>query len=171
MTRSRIFLPALLLFLIATLLLSTQLSSAKTISKKHTDTHIIRVADDPVIVKVTVATTDTYTGTYSDKSGKRNFTKHSETVLFDSINDRYYTSQLHPFIGHLQFEKPSKKCNIVSCKCSFYIGKTTFAIKHNCSTTKITCKKGGGTYCKGGYTITGGILVTGATVKFKNLAK
>lgn len=149
----------------------TVTSSAATITKRVINKHLISIPEKPLIITITVRTTATYDGTYTDKSGKRTFTKHKETVSFSSPNDPYLVKKLKPSIGYLQFNTPSKKCNHIKCNCSHLKGSPIFSIKHYCSNTRITCKKGAATYCKGGYLISGGSNIVSKTVKYKNLAK
>lgn len=149
----------------------TVTSNAATITKRVINKHIIGIPERPVIITITVRTNSSYDGTYTDKSGKRTFTKHKETVSFSSINDPYLLKKLKTSIGYLQFSKPTKKCNHITCKCSYLKGSPIFSIKHYCSNTRITCTKGATTYCTGGYIITGGSNVVSKTVKYTNLAK
>ena len=162
---------AIILIGLTILTCSVAQASASTMNKAVTNKHLITVPDDPIYAVITVKTRDSYTGTYTDNGNKRTYTKHKETVSFSSINDSYYTRQLKTSIGYLKFSSPSKKCNHVNCNCSFITGNPIFSIRHYCSNTKVVCTKNAGTYCNGGYIITGGTAIVSKTVKFSGLAK
>ena len=149
----------------------TVTSNAATISKTVSNEHLIPIPEKPLFITIAVTTKAFYDGTYTDKNNKRNFTKHKETVSFSSVNAPYLVNQLKTSIGFLQFSNPSKKCNHIKCKCSFFMAPPMFSLRHYCSNTKVTCTKGGSAYCEGGYIITGGSRIVSKTIKYSNLAK
>lgn len=121
----------------------------------------------------------TYTGTYSDKSGTRTYTKHSHTHYFSCASSSSLTSNISVApIGYVKFYKKSGDSSItckptVSCKCSFYKSPQCIALRHNCAKKSIACKKDSSAYCTSTYTISSKSVtyIKNKTCKFSGLAK
>ncbi len=136
-------------------------------------THVIMMPESPVFIPIAVKAKYTYIGTYSDSGSKRTFTKHDATASFSSANDKYLIKQLTTSVGTVTFYSPgtTTTCTKSNCSCTFYVGGQLFSVKHKCSYKHCSCTKGGGAYCKGAYTITGGSNPVSRSLKITGLAK
>jgi len=139
---------------------TTIYADAATISKSINSSHIIPVAEDPLIINITIRTNDAYDGTYTTSGTTRTFSRHKHTVTLSSINDSALTSRISLSIYQMQFYTPGTKisCPKTTCTCSFFIGSPIIKVKHDCSVKVTSCRTGSTAHVTGGYILTGGTV-------------